>query len=417
MNGPGSRVGSRASGTAAFLALAVVLAACGSSSSSSSTSGVKGGSEVVAQAISTAGANPFTASVGTDHAGIKPPPGAASSSGGPVSYTASLPGLYGGTRNISTCDAHKLVSFLEANPAKATAWAGVLGIPTSQISHYVAGLTPVILRTDTRVTNHGYVNGQADALQSVLEAGTAVFVDDYGRPVVKCYCGNPLTPPQLLSAPVYTGPLWTGFSTTSITIIQQSTTIIKQFILYDPTTGKLYPQPPGINGKPGPYLQPGTTTTPTVTTATPTTPTATVPGTSVPTPTEHPSISLSPNPVTAGSTVTLSGSGYAPNIDVAITVNRPDGGTDHFSTSTDSSGNVTYVFPNAGGSITGTYTVTVTDPRSGANASATIDVVAPSGNSGGGHNSGGGNTGAGNTGAGNTGGGNTGAGNTGNSGH
>jgi hypothetical protein len=254
----------------------------------------------------------------------------------------------------------------------------VFGIQPSQIRSYVSGLTGVVLRTDTRVTNHGYVDGRADALQSVLEAGTAVMVDQYGRPTVKCYCGNPLTQPVLYATPTYTGTLWPGFSTTSITIVQQSTTIIKQFILYDPGTGQLFPQTPGVNGKSGPY-EGGATTTPS-TTSTPTTQTTPPPtgSTSAPPPAEHPSVSLSPNPVTAGDTVSLSATGFAANVDLAITVNRPDGNTDHFSTHSDSGGNASYSFPNAGGSLTGSYTVTVTDPNTGANASTTIEVVSQS---------------------------------------
>jgi hypothetical protein len=359
-------------GTTAVVLLALVVAACGSSTHSAS--GVKGGSEVKAEAINTAGNDPFTASVGKDKAGVKPPPAAASTSGGPATYVASTPGLYGGTRNISVCDAKQLVSFLEQNPSKAAAWAGVLGIQTTKISSYVDGLTPVLLRTDTRVTNHGYVDGHATTLQSVLESGTAVLVDPYGRPTVKCYCGNPLTPAALYASPTYTGSLWPGFSTSSITIIQRSTTIINQYILYDPNTGQLYPQSPGINGKPGPYQ--GTTTT------TGTTPAPTAPSTqSTPSsqPTENPSVSLSPNPVTAGATVSLSATGFAPNVDLAIDVSRPDGGSDHHSTQSDSSGNASYTFPNAGGSLTGTYTVTVTNPNSGAHASTSIEVIGASG--------------------------------------
>ena len=112
---------------AAAVLAALTVAACGSSSSSSTSktlAGVKGPSEVRASPVSTAGANPFTPSVGNDKAGLKPPARAASSTGGLATYVASLPGLYGGTRNYQTCDAHKLVTFLEQNPAKATAWAG-----------------------------------------------------------------------------------------------------------------------------------------------------------------------------------------------------------------------------------------------------------------------------------------------------
>ena len=62
------------------------------------------------------------------------------------------------------------------------------------------------LRADTRVTNHGFVDGHATALQSVLQAGTAVLVDDHGRPRVKCGCGNPLLDPVATPiTPSYTG--------------------------------------------------------------------------------------------------------------------------------------------------------------------------------------------------------------------
>ena len=98
------------------------------------------------------------------------------------SFTGSTPGLYGGTQNNQVCDAQQLVNFLAANPDKGAAWAGVLGIRTSDIPTYVATLTPLLLRADTRVTNHGFSNGHATELQSVLQAGTAVLVDPFGVP-------------------------------------------------------------------------------------------------------------------------------------------------------------------------------------------------------------------------------------------
>jgi hypothetical protein len=313
--------------------------------------------------------------------GVTPPAAAASSSGGPASYNASLPGLYGGTRNYSSCDATKLVDFLEQNPAKASAWAATLGIQTTQIRDYVSGLTDVILRTDTRVTNHGYVNGVADPIQSVLEAGTAVFVNKYGEPVVKCYCGNPLTPPVLYTAPVYTGPLWVGFSTTQITIINQSTTIIDTFTLVDPSNGKTFHRSPH---KPdGPYT--GTTTSTSTTGSQSTTSTPTTTGGSAPSPpppssrpTENPSVSLSPDPVTQGETVTLTASGFAPGASLQITVNRPDGVVEHYPLSAGSDGTGTYSFSNAAGNAPlGTYNVTVTNTATGANASGSVTVQAP----------------------------------------
>src|SRR3954451_10831949 len=252
------------------LAAATALSACGGGSSAKTTAGVKGASEITAEPVSSAGANPFTAPAGKDMSGVRPPKQAVSTSG-PSTYRGSVPGLYGGTRDYATCDAHKLINFLEHEPSKATAWAGVLGIPVTRIRTYVNRLTPVLLRTDTRVTNHGYANGRATVIQSVLQAGTAVFVNRYGEPVVKCYCGNPLTAPVLYREPVYIGPRWSGFSTTHITIVKQSITIIDIFTLYDPDTGTTFGRRAGpccggdtsTTSNPPPQLSPGTTPPPT----------------------------------------------------------------------------------------------------------------------------------------------------------
>jgi hypothetical protein len=45
----------------------------------------------------------------------------------------------------------------------------------------------VLLRSDTVVTNHGFANGCSTTIPAVLQAGTAVLVDDKGVPVTKCY--------------------------------------------------------------------------------------------------------------------------------------------------------------------------------------------------------------------------------------
>jgi len=365
---------------AVAVALAMVgLVGCGGGGASSThAAAVAGRNEVAAAPVSTAGANPFMPKVGRDHPGLKPPAKAASATGGPVRYSAALPGLYGGTRNYRTCNAAQLVHFLEQNPSKAAAWALTLGINTSQIREYVSGLTDVILRTDTRVTNHGYENGIAIPLQSVLEAGTAVFVNRYGEPVVKCFCGNPLTSPVLFAAPVYTGPLWTGFGPTQITVIRQSTTIINKFTLYDPTNGRIFTRTPGGHGHDGPYIGPSTSSTSqspasTTSTASGSTPTAGPSG-----PAEHPSVSLSPNPVTQGDTVTLTASGFAPGASLQITVNRPDGVIEHYPLSAGADGTGMYAFSNAAGNAPlGTYNVTVTNLATSAQASGSIEVVAP----------------------------------------
>lgn len=231
--------------------------------------------EVFLEPVNTAH-QPFTESVGTDVAEVT----ASTSTTAPPSTTGipvvsgATEGLYGGTLDTGSCDPAKLVDFLERNPAKGAAWAAVVGIQPGEIRSYVATLTPVILRTDTRVTNHGWVNGRANPIPAVLQAGTAVLVDRYGQPVAKCYCGNPLSPPKAISKPVYTGTRWTGFSPTSITVINQSTTVINVFVLVDPRTGERFGRPAGTDGSddgPVPPTSGSTTSTtgPTTTTRPP----------------------------------------------------------------------------------------------------------------------------------------------------
>jgi hypothetical protein len=159
-------------------------------------------------------------------------------SGRVASLAGDAPGLYGGTRDSSSCDAKKMLDFLNANPDKARAWASVEGISVGQLNDYISQLTPIILRVDTRVTNHGFLNGRATSIQAVLQAGTAVLVDRYGVPRVKCNCGNPLTEPvPVSSSPTYTGTKWPGFSPTTIVVVNVSTTIISNFTLININTG------------------------------------------------------------------------------------------------------------------------------------------------------------------------------------
>src|SRR5664280_209981 len=117
----------------------------------------------------------------------------------------------------STCDRAQMARFLTANPDKANAWvaaqnhdpslrwSGGTSLTASQIPAYLNELTPIRLLADTRVTNNGYVNGAPTPHQSVLQAGTAVLVDQYGVPRARCACGNPLQPPVALNSPVFRG--------------------------------------------------------------------------------------------------------------------------------------------------------------------------------------------------------------------
>ncbi|MGQ0805947.1 MAG: DUF6777 domain-containing protein [Actinomycetota bacterium] len=192
--------------------------------------------------VETAGDNPFMPNVGTDQPDVTPPADTG------ASFEGNTPGLYGGTMSTGSCDAEQLVTFLEANPDKGAAWARVVGIQTTEIRDFVSRLTPVVLRSDTYVTNHGFESGRATSFPAVLQAGTAVLVDDKGAPVVKCYCGNPLTAPPDPGKARYSGPRWPAFEPTNITVIQTTTVVIEIFTLVDVTTGAVFGRPAGTDG-------------------------------------------------------------------------------------------------------------------------------------------------------------------------
>ncbi len=111
------------------------------------------------------------------------------------SFPGSTPGLYGGTRAVGSCDVGKQIGFLSSDPGKARSFAQAAGVPRAAVPDFLRGLTSVVLRADTQVTDHGFRDGRATSFQSVLQRGTAVLVDDRGVPRVRCAGGNPLNPP------------------------------------------------------------------------------------------------------------------------------------------------------------------------------------------------------------------------------
>jgi hypothetical protein len=191
------------------------------------------------------------------------------------------PGLYGGTNKADTCDASAIASFLAANPSKAKAWVDALNtdptlawsggsqVTTAQIGQYLGELTPVVLLRDTRVTNHGFTNGKATPRQAVLQSGTAVLVDRYGTPRVKCACGNPLTKPVEQTAKVtYTGTQWPGFDPAVIVVVQPTTVVIETFVIVNVQTGAPIQRPAGTDGTNDVTSTTATTRAPTTTATT-----------------------------------------------------------------------------------------------------------------------------------------------------
>src|ERR1035437_9697826 len=251
----------------------------------------RGPGEVFLQPAAATGPNPFTATVAaaispSPHPSVSPSaspspspaPSPSSSQGGPtVIHTMSggTPGLYGGTNQLGACDPSLLVRYLQANPQKAQAWVTALNADPSlswsgghsvrvdQIPAFVAELTPVVLRSDTRVTNNGFVNGNPDPYQAILQRGTAVLVDKYGVPRSRCACGNPLgSPSPAQTTPTYTGSPWPTFSPTTVVVVQPAPVIINIFVLTDDNDGTAFGRPAGSTGttdvlpSPSPSLTP-----------------------------------------------------------------------------------------------------------------------------------------------------------------
>ncbi|MGW7077858.1 DUF6777 domain-containing protein [Streptomyces sp. NPDC054866] len=212
----------------------------------------KSGGDVALQPAGEKGPDPFTESTARD--GSTPPsPSALPSSSASANVTRGVdgaaPGLYGGTRKVGSCDVEKQVSALKADPAKNKAFASVLDIEASAVPAYLRALTPVQLRMDTRVTNHGYRDGAPTAYQAVLQAGTAVLVDDRGVPRVRCACGNPLLPPVAQkSAPKATGDAWPGYKSSNVVVVAPATQVVNVFVMYDPESGDWFERDKGDTG-------------------------------------------------------------------------------------------------------------------------------------------------------------------------
>lgn len=152
------------------------------------------------------------------------------------------PGLYGGTMDEQACDPFQLADFLETEPEKAAAFAGVLGIQPVEIRSYIENLTPVLLTTDTWVTNHGFEEGEATAFQSVLQAGTAVLIDEHGVPRVRCFCGNPLTEPETDDTTLHAteGEEWDDYDPDGVRLVRGTDETLETVTLIDAESGEKF---------------------------------------------------------------------------------------------------------------------------------------------------------------------------------
>ncbi|TXJ77274.1 hypothetical protein E2C11_17435 [Streptomyces lavendulae] len=211
------------------------------------------GEEVFLQPAAERGPNPFTASTATGPArtGTPRPTGTgrtADASAPPAglavaplaaarALSGGTPGLYSGSVRVAGCDVERQIGGLTANPAREDAFAHVAGVSRTDLPGYLRALTPVLLRADTRVTNHGYRDGRTTGYQAVLQAGTAVLVDDRGVPRVRCACGNPLRPPQEARGGVGArGTAWSGYRPNQVIVVTPAPQAVGSLTLLDAGT-------------------------------------------------------------------------------------------------------------------------------------------------------------------------------------
>lgn len=190
--------------------------------------------------------------------------------------SGTTPGLYGGSARVAGCDVERQIGYLRADRAKGDAFARASGVSASGVPGYLRGLAPVMLRADTRVTDHGYRGGQAVGYQAVLQAGTAVLVDDRGLPRVRCACGNPLGAPAPTAGFSARGSAWSGYrpgrviavtpaprAVASITIVNSETrTWIERRIGHDVRHDRVVPAPDWATAPPDGDPDPADTASP-----------------------------------------------------------------------------------------------------------------------------------------------------------
>ena len=232
------------------------------------------GGELVLTGATDPGVNAFMPSpAAPPPTSTQPPPTLQPQGDGNTVATQPLPGdregLYGGIAHNAGIDRDNMINFLGANPARASAfvealntdnvyWSGGRPLTVADIPVYLHELTPVVLRLDTRISNHGFDGTHFTTVQSVFQAGTAVLVDAHGVPRVRILSGSPLTALiALTGAPKFVGTAWAGYRSGALAEVLPTTAIITNFVLVDIVTGQPFNRPAGTIGtKDTPHTQP-----------------------------------------------------------------------------------------------------------------------------------------------------------------
>ncbi|MCL8009999.1 DUF6777 domain-containing protein [Streptomyces sp. AS02] len=238
--------------TACALPTVLFAAGCGSGGGQDT----EAGREVILEPAAAKGPDSFTDSTATAPAAPSPvtrtPQPARSGRTGSQHLSGGTPGLYGGTRGTGSCDVRRQIDHLTSDEARGRVFAAASGITRASIPAYLRGLTPVVLRADTRVTNHGFRDGRGTGYQSVLQAGTAVLVDGHGMPRVRCACGNPLAPavglPGDPSHPGTGGRSWSGYRPDRVVVVAPTNQVITDLTIIDLADNTWIERPVGHRG-------------------------------------------------------------------------------------------------------------------------------------------------------------------------
>ncbi|MFE4171796.1 DUF6777 domain-containing protein [Streptomyces sp. NPDC056909] len=246
---------------AALTAGILITAGCGGDGGGENTSGPQV-NELYFQRADDQGPDPFTPSTAMD-----PPKGAARTGASPEaegddSYDESgsgrtaraLPGstagLYGGVQAVSSCDVERQIQLLTEDEVKAGAFAQGARVGQESVPEFLRGLTPVFLRADIRMSNHGFRDGAAAEFQSVLQAGTAVLVDGHGLPRVRCTGGSPLRPPIVAQGSMtHRGNPWPGYRPERVVVIDRTTQPLSSLILVDTVNNDWIERLTGTHGE------------------------------------------------------------------------------------------------------------------------------------------------------------------------
>ncbi|SEC71347.1 hypothetical protein SAMN05216489_01434 [Streptomyces sp. 3213] len=270
--------------TACALSAALLVAGCGGDGAHGmkpSGRATKSNGEVFLQPVAARGPDPFTDSTATAPSAPprvtrtpqSTPTGPAPALPTPTrTFSGATPGLYGGTARSGSCDVERQIAYLTRDQTKAGAFAQAEGISRSAIPGYLRGLTSVVLRADTQVTNHGFRDARVTGFQSVLEAGTAVLVDNRGVPRVRCACGNPLKAGVAGGTSGSSGRGWTGYRPAEVVVVTPAPQVITNITIVNVIDNTWIERPLGHRGphhdhvvRPPVHVlptRPGTTPTP-----------------------------------------------------------------------------------------------------------------------------------------------------------